>query len=94
MLLLTIQSISDVITNSSSEIFCTITSKDIETIYEILKKLFPGTDSELYPYLWMDENNIYISLPYGLDECQEFYDEGLKAILYKNNIKDYEIKYE
>ena len=40
MITIKIQSISDIITNSSSEVFCTITGKDIEAIAELLKPLF------------------------------------------------------
>lgn len=38
-----IQSFSDVVTNSSSEIFCTITGNDLDSIYELLKPLFPSS---------------------------------------------------
>ena len=44
-----IQSISDIITNSSSEVFCTITSKDVKAIYQVLEPFFPGNDDEFDP---------------------------------------------
>lgn len=40
--LIPIQSFSDIITNSSSEIFCTISGADLDAIYELLKPLFPA----------------------------------------------------
>lgn len=49
LLRINIQSFSDVITNSSSEIFCTIT----------------GDDSDLEPTLHMEDNIITLWLPYG-----------------------------
>lgn len=45
-----IQSISDIITNSSSEVFCRIESDDyLNEIYELLSPLFPSDDPEIYP---------------------------------------------
>ena len=42
-----IQSISDIITNSSSEVFCRISSRTIlQEIYELFKDLFPGIDCD------------------------------------------------
>lgn len=42
-----IQSISDIITNSSSEVFCRIGSRTIPgEIFELFKELFPGTDCD------------------------------------------------
>lgn len=50
-----IQSFSDVVTNSSSEIFCTITGNDLDSIYELLKPLFPSSYgySDMEPTLYM-----------------------------------------
>ena len=85
-----VQSISDIITNSSSEVFCTITGKDLEAIAELLKPLFLEHDPDLYPCIdFYDEDEwdeghpglIQISLPYGYDGITEFYRAGLKAIL-------------
>lgn len=85
-----VQSISDIITNSSSEVFCTITGKDIEAIAELLKPLFSEHDPDLYPCMdFYDEDEwdeghpglIQISLPYGYDGITEFYRSGLEAIL-------------
>lgn len=85
-----IQSISDIITNSSSEVFCKITGDNIDKIWGILQPLFPGTDSELEPVLRYYEDNewdegvpelIVLDFPYGLESVSEFYKAGLEAIL-------------
>lgn len=93
--MINIQSFSDIITNSSSELFCTISgSEDISSIFsDIIEPLFPGEDTEISPAAYYDEetNTISITLPYGI-YCDEFYKAGLEAILGKyNNITiDYE----
>ena len=88
VIIIKIQSISDIITNSSSEVFCTITGKDIEAIAELLRPLFSEHDPDLYPYMdFYDKDEwdkgypglIRLSLPYGYDST--FYKAGLKAIL-------------
>lgn len=77
-----IQSISDIITNSSSEVFCTITGKDAEDIYQILAPYFPGEDCEMEPTLSLEEDNsVSIWMPYGFDGVTTFYRAGLKAFL-------------
>ena len=97
-----VQSINNLITNSSSEVFCTITGQDIQAIYEILKPLFTEWDPELYPYISLYEENewndgspalISIHLPYGYSGVEEFYKEGLPAILDKYLGGHYTIKY-
>lgn len=63
LLSINIQSFSDVVTNSSSEIFCTITGNDLDSIYELLKPLFPssyGYSDMEQPYIWR-----MVLLPYG-----------------------------
>lgn len=51
-----IQSISDIITNSSSETFCRIFSKEhIEEIYDVLKSILPGDDTDYEPVMYLDE---------------------------------------
>lgn len=104
-IIINIQTISDIITNSSSEVFCTITGKDVEAIYQMLRPFFPGNDSEFEPTIsyyeegeWDDENSppqVAIWMPYGFDGVTTFYRAGLKAMLDeligKNNYKiDYE----
>lgn len=85
-----LQSVSDIITNSSSEVFCTITGKDVESIYSLLKPFFPGDDSEMEPVLsyyekgeWDEESPeiAVIWMPYGFDGVTTFYRAGLKALL-------------
>ena len=47
-----VQSLSDIITNSSSEVFLRIDSKDEKThneIYKVMQELFPGNDYEMSP---------------------------------------------
>ena len=98
-----IQSISDIITNSSSEVFCTITGKDIESILDILSPLFGG-DSDIEPTLsyYEDEDleegevpHICIWMPYGIDRSSMFYKAGLEAILNQTIGKEnYTIEYE
>lgn len=47
-----IQSVSDLITNSSSEVFCRISSEDhLSGIWNLLKPLFNNYDPEMYPYI-------------------------------------------
>lgn len=98
-----IQSINDIITNSSSEVVCTIKGEDLKVIYDLLKTLLPNTDSEMGPTvsLWeegeWDEGYpafIQVDLPYGFD-CAKFFREGIKAILDQTFGKDfYTIEYD
>ena len=93
-----IQSISDIITNSSSEIFCTITSGNfINEIHELLKPLFGDYDfyDDMNPGMSSYENYIEISMPYGMSNVEEFYKAGLKAILDTHiGEENYSIEYE
>ena len=85
-----VQSFGDVITNSSSEVFCTIHSDRLNEIVEILIPLFPNKDSEMGPTLHVYEEGyrdndttpcISIDFPYGMEGYEEFYRKGLTAIL-------------
>ncbi len=95
-----IQSVSDVITNSSSEVFCRIDSNDLEIknqIYQLLKDLIPGDDSEMEPVVEMYENEIEVFLPLDVDYCgyTKFYRAGIEAILDERFGKEnYSIEYE
>jgi hypothetical protein len=91
-----IQSISDIITNSSSEVFCSITGQDIKAIKDIIIPLFPNTDSEMGPIAYLNEEDscVVIEIPYGLDGVADFYKEGLEAILDKYLGGHYNIEYE
>lgn len=93
LLRINIQSFSDVITNSSSEIFCTITGDDLKAIYDLLKPILPGRDLDLEPTLHIEDNIITLWLPYG-EYAVEFYKEGLEAILDKYFKDNYKIEYE
>lgn len=98
-----IQSISDIITNSSSEVFCQIYSDRLNDMFEILKPLFPNKDSEIGPTIrlekeeYEDEDStprITINFPSSFTGYEEIYSEGLIAILdkYFGN-ENYSIRY-
>lgn len=104
-----IQSISDIITNSSSEVFCRIQSDKLNEIFEILKPLFPNTDPEMGPYIHLEDYEDYedeeyyedlipcitINFPSSFTGYEEFYIKGLTAILDQFfGSKNYSIKYE
>lgn len=95
LLRINIQSFSDVITNSSSEIFCTISGTDLDAIYELLKPLFPAGYgySDMEPTLYKEDDSVALWLPYG-EYAVEFYKEGLEAILDKYFKDNYKIEYE
>ena len=101
-----IQSISDIITNSSSEIFCCIQSDKLNEVFEILKPLFPNIDPEMGPVIYSEkeydddyENEdskpyIIINFPSYFTGYEEIYSEGLISILdkYIGN-ENYSIQY-
>ena len=103
MIKINIQSISDIITNSSSEVFCTITGKDAKSIYETLSPLFEG-DSDFTPFLEYWEEGEYdedapemvqLNIPYSCSEASEFYKAGMEALLAKYfGEGNYTIEYE
>jgi hypothetical protein len=91
MIKIKIQSISDIITNSSSEVFCTITGKDTKSIYETLFPLFNG-DHDYAPFLEYWEEGAYdedtpemvqLHFPYSCSGVTEFYKAGMEALLTK-----------
>lgn len=87
-----IKSISDLITNSSSEVFCYITSDTEETLkkfYDIIEEMLHySNDSEYEPTAYYEDNTIQIWLPYSLfGGCIPFFVEGFKALAEKNNCK-------
>ena len=98
-----IQSVSDIITNSSSEVFCTITGKDTKSIYEVLSPLFKG-DHDYAPFLEYWEEGEYdedtpemmlLNIPYSCSGVSEFYKAGMEALLTKYfGEGNYEISYE
>lgn len=82
ILVIPVQSFSDVITNSSSEIFCTISGTDLDAIYELL---FPAGYSDMEPTLYKEDDSVAPT---------EFYKAGLEAILDKYFKDNYKIEYE
>ena len=91
-----IQSISDIITNSSSEVFCRIYSdKKFSEIFEIMETVFKSRwdeddemtpmahDSEDYSY-GAPENaprHVIVTMPYGFENVETFFKAGIPAIL-------------
>lgn len=92
-----IQSLSDIITNSSSEAFMRITTADkdlFNEIFDTLKELFPGRDWEMSPVVYDASEDEWSKEKYGDEEmycavldlpydvtAYEFFEEGIKAIL-------------
>ncbi len=92
-----VQSISDIITNSSSELFCIIGSDDLYPIYELLETLFEGDDPEIEPSIyWINSNDeseigyfgdikpcprIEIWIPYNCCDLTTFFEAGITALL-------------
>lgn len=89
-----IQSFSGVITNSSSEVFCTIDSYNLGKIYDLLKPLFSG-EFDIEPTITIEDETILIWLPYGFEGSVEFYRAGLRALLDQHiGENNYKIHYE
>lgn len=90
-----IQSMSDIITNSSSELFCVISdSKDLGLIDDFLREIINGEDSDLEPsvYYNVDNSSIEIWVPYSTNTT--FYKAGITAILNDKFGKDgYKIEF-
>lgn len=104
-IIIKIQSFGDIITNSSSETFCTITGSDVNKILEILKPLFCEFHyCDMYPTVEYYEKGEYtddspalvaVSLPQGFDMVEDFYKARLKAILDATiGSENYSINYE
>lgn len=91
-----IQSFSDIITNSSSEVFCKIDSECFrKEIYKLLKSLLPGSDSDLEPTVTIFDGAVEVSLPIDMFDQREFFKAGIEAILEKwFNSETYTIEYE
>lgn len=97
-----ILSISDVITNSSSEVFCYIEHDDPEVLVKIAKtfnRIFGyNQEYEITPVCdsYLNDEGIIegvsIDLPYDVDEMHSFFKAGIEAIL-KERFSDYRIKY-
>lgn len=93
-----IQSINDIITNSSSEVICRIDSNNEEikkSIYELLSDLLPGDDSEIDPTVGIWDDKIVIDVPVDQWNNISFYRVGIEAILNEKFGKEnYTIEYE
>lgn len=100
-IIIPIQSISDVITNSSSELFCTIFSnKHLDDIYKFFREYIGVgySDESLSIYLkHKDEDDDYYKdypddwiemyIPYDYYNVSDILQVGLKAVL-ENKFKD------
>ena len=93
-----IQSINDIITNSSSEVICRIDSNNEEikkSIYKLLSDLLPGDDSEVDPTVNIWDDKIVIDVPVDQWNNISFYRAGIEAILNEKFGKEnYTIDYE
>lgn len=95
-----ILSISDVITNSSSEVFCIINHNDKKILQDIYDELCHILDEDEYndyrPSIYYnkeEEDRLEVWMPYHLSDCEAFYKAGLEAIL-REKFEDYTINYE
>lgn len=83
-------SMSDIITNSSSEVFCRIKHPDpdiLSHIYDLIYELFGyNQEYEITPVVDKDGDTVTIDLPYCLNDFTDFFRGGLEALLkdYKN----------
>ena len=92
-----VQSVSDLITNSSSEVFCRISSDDhLDEILELLRPLFNNYDAEMYPYLRecvLEEEKEYLTveeikkLPYKWLEIEMPYSMSESVDFYKAGLE-------
>lgn len=98
---ITIQSVSDIITNSSSETFCIITSDEkLDDIFKALKTIIGSEDySEDYLCVYKEtdeETNkeyIMIDIPYDASNYIDLIGAGIEAILDKGFKDKYNIRY-
>lgn len=100
--MLSIKSISDVITNSSSEVFCYINHSDkkiLKEIEDLLGDVFGyRQEPELDVVISMGECNrrrhLVVEYPYWKRKVKKFYSEGIKALLESNErFKGYSIDF-
>lgn len=93
-----IQSVSGIITNSSSEVFCRIDSNCVDVIYDLLSPLFPARYSDDGPVLYRREEDgveyLEIDMPYHISDCGEFFRAGLEALLDAHVPNNYTIDYD
>lgn len=94
-----IHSISDIITNSSSETFCYIYSEDISKVLKVLSPYFGDCDvfdeycAQIYGPFKEGLEDPYIEIRCSYGYIPSLLEEGLRYVLDKNNI-DYTISKE
>lgn len=101
MVKIPIQSFGDIITNSSSETFCTITSDEkLDDIFKALKAIIGSegySEDNLCIYKETDEETnkeyIMIDIPYSASNYIDLVSEGIEAILDKGFKDKYNIRY-
>lgn len=97
-IIIPIQSVSDVVTNSSSELFCTIFSEtQAEDIYKLFEDIFGyNTDSDLGPVVYLvhksdddyyQEDERYASFPESWVEIHTPYEAVDHSAFYTAGIK-------
>lgn len=92
-----ILSISDLITNSSSEVFCYIRHLDpqvTQEIFDVFNDIFGyNQEYEITPVVdRTSDNEVTIDIPYCLANYAEFFKAGIEAIM-KESFTDYKIIY-
>lgn len=101
MVKIPIQSFGDIITNSSSETFCTITSDEkLDDIFKALKAIIGSegySEDNLCVYKETDKETnkeyITINIPYDASNYIDLVREGIEAILDKGFKDKYNIRY-
>ena len=97
-----ILSISDVITNSSSEVFCYITGEEaiLEEIYKTLDGIFGwNQESEVTPVVEMGERHrhkqIVVELPYCVRNkgYYEYFHGAIKGLLSIEDFQDCKVEF-
>lgn len=89
-----------VITNSSSEVFCTITNPDTEKLEDLYYELLDITglrqEDEYTVYVSLNEDSeIEITIPYHFKEgIRKFWKHGLDGIIELEKYEGTKIKYE
>lgn len=94
---LPIQSFSDIITNSSSELFAVVTAEDenvLSTIYTIINRIFGwNQETEITPTVELCDGCVEIELPYSLKEYKLFYKAGFNTLLKELFGDNFKIEY-
>ena len=91
-----ILSVSDVITNSSSEVFCYITGgKDsLDKIYNILENIVGyNQEYELTPVIIYNDDNITIDLPYSFNKIYDYITDAMDGLLKYPEFSNCKIEY-